>query len=90
MRCFLLCSTAIRSQKDAGNNLDERSSGSLAAGESWTGASPFREEPELLRESDGMHLEGTIPPETNSNDFGVFGIIQQIRIRFSSLRKLFF
>ena len=42
---------------------------------SWTGASPYSEEPELLRERDGMHLEGTIPPETNSNDFGGFGII---------------
>ena len=28
-------------------------------------------------------------PETNSNDFGVFGINWQIRIRFSSLRNFF-
>ena len=35
-------------------------------------------------------LRGTIRPETNSNDFGVFWNNQQIRIRISSLRKLFF
>ena len=32
----------------------------------------------------------TIRRKTNSNDFGVFGINEQIRIRISSLRKLFF
>ena len=35
-------------------------------------------------------LVDTIPPETSSNDFGGFGINQQIRIRFSSLRNFFF
>ena len=35
-------------------------------------------------------IHNTIPPETDSNDFGCFGINLQIRIRCSSLRTFFF
>ena len=55
----------------------------------------FREAKRAYCRQFNDHVESTgqgntIPLKTNSNDFGVFEINYQIRIRIASLRKLYF